>query len=269
VAFSFDIEYDHDLDGAMRFDAAKYPSVSWDSMTFVCGKGVAPDDIYEVRLTDPNYNSIIDGGERPASVAVEVSGEEIPDGGLDWLHLHFRDTRYTVASTDARVEVRASFPYGPTYDPNSGLPTYTHIRVDDHRDFAPGDAIVLERSGANEETTTVIQTGDDIGWPYLLATVTMDHPMDSYVTRKTQPIHLAEKLAEVINTRGDSVPGRYGPDQSSTLLATVGGGSSYQSGTLYLRFKSPSYHTYYGKLGNLDRILVTHGRTFDGAPNGQ
>ena len=41
LMLEFDIEYDHALDGAMRLDAAKYPSVSWDSMTFVCGKGGA------------------------------------------------------------------------------------------------------------------------------------------------------------------------------------------------------------------------------------
>src|ERR1035441_5012966 len=39
LVLEFDIEYDHALDGAMRLDAAKYPSVSWDAMTFVCGKG--------------------------------------------------------------------------------------------------------------------------------------------------------------------------------------------------------------------------------------
>ncbi len=33
LVLEFDIEYDHALDGAMRLDAAKYPSVSWDSMT--------------------------------------------------------------------------------------------------------------------------------------------------------------------------------------------------------------------------------------------
>ena len=39
LMLEFDIDYDHALDGAMRLDAAKYPSVSWDAMTFVCGKG--------------------------------------------------------------------------------------------------------------------------------------------------------------------------------------------------------------------------------------
>ena len=37
LTLAFDIEYDHALDGAMRLDAAKYPSVSWDAMTFECG----------------------------------------------------------------------------------------------------------------------------------------------------------------------------------------------------------------------------------------
>src|SRR5512136_3106307 len=49
VTLAFDIEYDHDLDGAMRFDVAKYPSVSWDAMTFECGVG-GQANIYEVRL---------------------------------------------------------------------------------------------------------------------------------------------------------------------------------------------------------------------------
>lgn len=42
LQLEFDIECDQTLDGAIRFDAAKYPSVSWDAMTFVCGKGIAP-----------------------------------------------------------------------------------------------------------------------------------------------------------------------------------------------------------------------------------
>ena len=49
LMLEFDIEYDHALDGAMRLDAAKYPSVSWDAMTFVCGKG-GDGEIREVKL---------------------------------------------------------------------------------------------------------------------------------------------------------------------------------------------------------------------------
>src|SRR5713101_2709781 len=41
LKLEFDIEYDQALDGAMRFDAAKFPSVSWDAMTFVTGAGDA------------------------------------------------------------------------------------------------------------------------------------------------------------------------------------------------------------------------------------
>ena len=48
----FDIDYDHALDGAMRLDAAKFPSVSWDAMTFVCGVG-GPNDIYETTYRQP------------------------------------------------------------------------------------------------------------------------------------------------------------------------------------------------------------------------
>ncbi len=67
LILEFDIEYDHALDGAMCLDTAKYPSVSWNSMTFVCGKG----DIYEVKLL--NYASVVSGGETPASVSFEVT----------------------------------------------------------------------------------------------------------------------------------------------------------------------------------------------------
>ena len=65
LTLAFDIEYDHTLDGAMRLDAAKYPSVSWDSMTFECGVGGAANT-YEVRLLD--HATVVSGsgdsGER-------------------------------------------------------------------------------------------------------------------------------------------------------------------------------------------------------------
>ena len=50
-----------------------------------------------------------DGGERretPASVVLHITGDENLDGGIDWLTLYFRDTRYTVTSTDVRVETQ-------------------------------------------------------------------------------------------------------------------------------------------------------------------
>jgi hypothetical protein len=46
LKLEFDIEYDQALDGAIRLDAAKYPSVTWDAMTFVTGSS----DSHEVRL---------------------------------------------------------------------------------------------------------------------------------------------------------------------------------------------------------------------------
>ena len=68
LKLEFDIEYGHALDGAMRLDAAKYPSVSWDAMTFVTGKG----DIHEVRLLD--HATVISGSETPGRAAVSIGG---------------------------------------------------------------------------------------------------------------------------------------------------------------------------------------------------
>jgi len=90
LTLEFDIEYDHALDGAMRLDAAKYPSVSWDSMTFVCGKGGA-GEIREVKLL--SYATVVSGGETPASVSVEASGTQ-PELGADHIAVTFRDTVY-------------------------------------------------------------------------------------------------------------------------------------------------------------------------------
>jgi hypothetical protein len=60
LKLEFDINCDHTLDGAMRLDTAKFPSVSWDAMTFVSGAG-EPNDLYEVRLLD--QASVVSGGE--------------------------------------------------------------------------------------------------------------------------------------------------------------------------------------------------------------
>jgi hypothetical protein len=87
LVLEFDIEYDHALDGAMRLDAAKYPSVSWDSMTFVCGKG----EIQEVKLL--SYATVVSGGETPASLSVDASGAQA-DEGRDHVVVVFRDTQY-------------------------------------------------------------------------------------------------------------------------------------------------------------------------------
>ena len=264
LTLAFDIEYDHALDGAMRLDAAKYPSVSWDAMTFECGVG-EPANTYAVRLLD--YATVIDGSQTPATCGMEISGSELLDGGIDWLHLFFRDTRYTVTSTDCRVETQATSQFGPEYSEGSGQQTHTKIYVDDASRFHMGDTITIERGGSNDEITSVFDTGSDID-PYILAWVTMTHPVDSYITRETHAIHLADKLAEVINTSGESVAGRFGPDQSGVIGARSGGGSSYQSGALYLEFNSSTADgSLYGQLGNLDRVLVTHGRTINSDPD--
>ena len=266
LTLAFDIEYDHDLDGAMRLDAAKYPSVSWDAVTFICGAGT-PEDTYEVRLLDQAM--AIGGGETPARCSMEVSGQEILDGGIDWLHLFFRDTRYTVTSTDCRVQTQAWMPVSPNIDPDTGVQSYTRIWILDQTGFAPGDTITIERGGTNEETTAVIETGvDPVSGPYVLAWVTTSHTSDVYITRETHAYHVAQRFAEIINTSGDTVAGRFGPDQSGVIRATAGSGSTYQSGALYLEFQTNAADgSAYGKLGNLDRILVTHGRMIDGEPD--
>jgi hypothetical protein len=173
LKLEFDIEYDQTLDGTIRFDAAKYPSVSWDAITFVCGAG----DIYEVRLL--GHATVVAGGEAPASCRLDANGTW-PTDGLDWLHLYFRDTRYTVASD--QVE-------GTAYD-------------------------------------------------------------------------VMVRFAEIINTSGEEVEGRYGPDQSSVITATAirTGPEGASSGALVLTFATPPLPAArYGKLGNLDRVLVTSG----------
>ncbi len=173
LKLEFDLEYDHALDGAMRFDSNKYPSVSWDSATFVCGAG----GIYEVRLLD--HATAVAGSETPASCRLDAYGTW-PTSGLDWLHLYFRDTRYSVASDQVA---------GTAYD-----------------------ALL--------------------------------------------------RLAEIINTPGATVVGRYGPDQSGVVTASVihTGPSGAPSAALVLTFATPPLPAArYGTLGNLDRVLVTSG----------
>ena len=179
LTLAFDIEYDHALDGAMRLDAAKYPSVSWDSLTFECGVGGAANT-YEVRLLD--YATVASGGETPAAVNLDIDGEDNLDGGIDWLHLYFRDTRYTVTSADARVETQLSADVAAG---DMSLP------VNDVTGFGTSDTIWLERTGTNEEQTTVVGVGATI-----VASVSMAHPSGSYVTRKTMAWHMAQKLAD-------------------------------------------------------------------------
>src|ERR1017187_8192129 len=135
LTLAFDIEYDHTLDGAMRLDAAQDPPVSWDSLTFECGVG-GPANTYEVRLLD--HATVVSGSETPATATLFISGSENLDGGIDWLHLYFRDTRYTVTSTDARVETTLT---------QATVAGDVALRVNDATGINTGDYIWIERTG--------------------------------------------------------------------------------------------------------------------------
>lgn len=240
LALAFDIEYDHEFDGAMRLDAAKYPSVSWDSMTFECGVG-GPANTYEVRLLD--HASVVSGGETPASVVLHISGDEIFDGGIDWLHLYFRDTRYTVTTTDVRVETQltASVAAGDVSMP-----------VDSTAGFYAGCTVWVERTGTNEETIVLAGAG-----AALVGLVKVGHPAGSYVTRKSTYFDVVQKFIAMINTTGDSVAGRFGPDQSGVIEASLD-----ISLGIRISFKTATGSTSrYGNLGSLDRVFVARGRT--------
>jgi hypothetical protein len=246
LKLQFDIEYDHALDGAMRFDANKYASVAWDAVTFVCGAG----DLYEVRLLEHAAATV--GGETPATCRVEADGIW-PSGGLDYLHLFFRDTRYTVTQVDARIETQLTAAV-------EGGTEAQWIRVESSEGFELGDRIYLERGGANEELTQVMDTLTG----QIYCVVTINHPAGSYVTVETNAYHVVKKMAQIINTPGGSVAGRYGPDQSSVLSAAASriGPQGSTAGALVLTFVTLALpNPRYGKLGNLDRILVTAGHT--------
>lgn len=104
-----------------------------------------------------------------------------------------------------------------------------------------------------------------------LSGITLSFDIEYDHDRHTQAIHVAQKIADIINTQNSGdVAGRFGPDQSSVIKATVGGGTTYQSGTLYLEFQpSTADGSIYGRLGNLDRIVVTQGRTVGGVEDMQ
>ena len=158
------------------------------------------------------------------------------DGGIDWPHLYFRDTRYTVTSTDCRVETRLS---AAVKAGDVSLP------VGSTAAFATADGIWIERAGTNEEQTTVI----GVGTGALHASVSMGHPSGSYVTRKTKAWHVAQKLADIINTAGASVAGRFGPDQSGVIHAQAWA-SGPSTGGITLTFMLGTGATErYGKLG--------------------
>ena len=175
LRLEFDIDYDHALDGAMRFDAAKYPSVSWDSMTFVCGAGT-PAEIHEVRLLD--HATVIGGGETPATVSFSALGLA-PYYGIDYLHLFFRDTRYTISTADAKVETQLAGSVSASAVTQDGsLQPVLLPLTDPSAQFAEGDPVWIEKTGSNEELVRVLTAGPG----YIAAVVTMNHPTGSYVT---------------------------------------------------------------------------------------
>jgi len=246
LKLEFDIEYDHALDGAMRFDAPKYPSVSWDSITFVTGAG----DIHEVKLLD--HATAISGSETPASLQLELSAQA-PAQGVDYYHVWFRDTRYTVAHTDAIVETQL------TQDVQGGGVSW--MSVDSAAGFRAGDWVYLERTGTNEELVAVLAV--DASLNRLQANVTLAHPAGSYVTLRVEGYHIAEKFAGIINDPG-SPAGRYGPSQTAVITAQGGIGLN-RSGYLRISFKPDAN---YGKLGHLDRVLATCGHQGAGELSG-
>jgi hypothetical protein len=165
-----------------------------DAMTFITGAG----DIHKVRLLD--HATVVSGSETAATVLIDISGDENMDGGIDWLHLYFRDTRFTVTSTDCRVETQLT----ATVNAGDG-----NLPVQSTTGFSAADGIWIERADANEEQTTVA----GVLSTSLTATVSMGHPNVSFVTRKTKAWYVAQELADLINTTGASVAGRFGPDQ--------------------------------------------------------
>ena len=250
LRLQFDLEYDHALEGAMRFDAAKYPSVAWDTVTFVCGKGMAPDDIYEVRLRD--YATVIDGDVFDSWVrvglATPLSFTELADvdrPGVDYIHLYFRDTRYTVTHIDARVETTIE-----DYDPVTGELTLADTAL-----FPPGSLVVVEPGTPREEIVRLNPWPD---FEHYSVVFSYAHEVGSAVRMIPGPDAMCRKLAEVINTPGEAVAGRYGPDQTATILAS--GGGTFDEAGISLSFRNlPPPDACYGALGNIDRIFMTSG----------
>jgi len=226
----------------MRFDAPKYPSVSWESITFVTGAG----DIHEVKLLD--HATAISGFETPASLQLELSAQASAQD-VDYYHVWFRDTRYTVDHTDAIVETQLAQDV-----PGGGV---SWMYVGSVAGFRAGDWVYLERTGANEELVAVLAV--DAARNRLQANVTLAHPAGSYVTLRVEGYHIAEKFAAIINDPG-SPAGRYGPSQTAVVTAE-GGMDLNRSGYLRISFKPDAN---YGKLGHLDRVLATSGHQGEG-----
>jgi hypothetical protein len=165
--------------------------------------------LYEVRLLD--HATVISGGETPASCQFDAGGIA-PYYGIDYLYLYFRDTRYTFleggAHTDCIIETTLSADVtASTSAQDVPVAATTGIEV--------GDYVDIERTGTNEELVRV----EALGAGTVRCVVTMNHPAGSFVTLELGAKQLLQKLAQIINTPGASVPGRYGPDQSTVTSA--------------------------------------------------
>lgn len=203
-----------------------------------------------MRLLD--HATEVAGNESQASVDIDLNGEE-PAEGIDYLHIHFRDTRYTITSLDCRFETQLTASVEPATD-GSGNLLAVYLHVGDTSGFEQWDMVWIERIGANEELVVVLDVSQILGT--ITARIPMTHAADSYVTRKTRGKHAAQKFADLINTPGETVAGRFGPDQTAVIEATS---TAYLGGAkLTLTFKAAALPAArYGKLGNLDRVLVT------------
>ena len=80
---------------------------------------------------------------------------------------------------------------------------------------------------------------------------------------------MAQKFADIINTAGASVAGRFGPDQSGVIHAQAWASGPSTGGSLDVRDSPRGATSRYGKLGNLDRVFVAHGRTLGWRPGWQ
>jgi hypothetical protein len=256
LRLQFDLEYDHALEGAIRFDAAKYPSVSWDSMTFVCGKG-DPEDIYEVRLRD--YATVVDGevydSYATLTLRTDLSLAALADVnrlGIDYIHLYFRDTRYTVTHIDARMEAQVA-----GYNPATG-----ELRLVEGTPFPFGAWAVIDPGAATEE---LVRLDPHPSFDRYIVSCSFSHEAGCTVRLVPGADAMIAKLVEIINTPGEEVAGRYGPDQTGTISAI--GSGTLQEARIMLTFRNaPPPDGCYGALGNLDRVFASSGHAGAGAP---
>src|ERR1035441_5714874 len=99
--------------GAARYLAKRKQRYRWAGYRASknCNQDADAVDLAEGNMTEGarrllDHATVVSGSETPATATLFISGDENMDGGIDWLHLYFRDTRYTVTSTDCRVETQ-------------------------------------------------------------------------------------------------------------------------------------------------------------------